>query len=58
MSAVLLAAAIALPAEGEPDVAAMRAFVATFEGPWPLAANSHPCGSLRGQGGSDDGTAG
>jgi hypothetical protein len=44
MSAVFLAAAVALPAEGEPDVAAMRAFVAAFTGPWPLVQNSYPAG--------------
>ncbi len=37
MSAVFLAAAIALPEEGEPDLAAIRAFLNAYEGPWPLS---------------------
>lgn len=44
MSAVFLAAAVALPPEGEPDVDAMRAFLAAFPGPWPLAEDTYPAG--------------
>lgn len=44
MSAVFLAAAIALPEEGEPDLDAMRAFIDAHQGPWPMSEgeNTHP----------------
>ncbi|MDN5768908.1 MAG: hypothetical protein L0H78_24265 [Humibacillus sp.] len=53
MSAVYLAAAIALPDNGDPDLDAMRAFVAAHPGPWPMSTDTYPAGLFEAERDSD-----